>query len=217
MDCINKEFAGIAGYSNNDAEDHPYFNWDSEETIIYSESHLDDLEAPVIYLTPPVVLPDEQMEADKELEDILIDTGLEKRPKAVDPFQITDTDTANTAIKVSKTKIDNLRHKRSALMRTMRETATFMSSDHSKHVHYRSQSQELKEVEKQLDEELIHLLKLEHVKKSLSKLRGAGHDTEVAEEELEDRENELAKAGFDDDDEEGLEEDDGGRSYSDEL
>ncbi|GFE52967.1 phage infection protein, putative [Babesia ovis] len=218
MDHIAEELGSLGINSNLDAEKLPLLSWDNQDNIFYSESTLDDLEAPVIYLTPPVVLPDEQMEADKELENILVDTGLENKPKAVDPFRLTTLDEVNTAIKVCKGTIDNLRQKRKSLMKNIRDAAVQIATDHSKHATFKSLNQDLLEIEKKLDDELARLLQLEHVKKSLTKAHGAGHDVEDAEEDLEEREEELAHAVADEETEEDNEQEDSeSSSHADEL
>ncbi|ORM41837.1 uncharacterized protein BXIN_0557 [Babesia sp. Xinjiang] len=200
LDTIAEEAAALQDNPNDDMRAVPLSHLDLDDLIIFSEASMDELEAPVIYLTPPVVLPDEQMEADTEVEKILIDTGLEKKPERVDPFRLTSLNEVNTALKMCKSAIDSLRQKRNSLMKNIRESAAQMATDHSKHATYKAQNQELLEVEKHLDDELARLLKLEHVKKSLAKKHGAGHDVEDAEEELEERESELAEASVEEED-----------------
>ncbi|GBE59335.1 signal peptide containing protein, putative [Babesia ovata] len=177
----------------------------AEELAMMKDSHatMDDMEAPVIYLTPPVELPDEQMEADKEVEKLLMDTGLEGKPHSLpedefDPFKLTSMNEVMTALKKSKSTIDTLREKRNALLKTLRESAMYVATDHSKMLTYKAVNQELDEVDNLIEKETATLLKLEHVKKTLSKSHGTGHDIETEEADLEKREEEIAE-GYDSD------------------
>ncbi|GIX61750.1 signal peptide containing protein [Babesia caballi] len=186
-----------------------------------SEATMDDLEAPVIYLTPPMVLPDEQMEADQEVEAILTSTGLEKETEGpVDPFrvgspasrqnssQLTSLNDVKAALEECKDQINQLRAKRQDLLRGIRDTTINIAAVQKTNRVYEALNQELVDVENRLEKQTSRLLRLQHVKKALTKVRlavallqltrqqahGAGHDAEGAEAELEDRESELASA-----------------------
>ncbi|CDR96618.1 hypothetical protein, conserved [Babesia bigemina] len=163
-----------------------------------SDASIDKMEAPVIYLTPPVELPDEQMEADKEVEKLLMDTGLEDKPHSLpeddfDPFTLTSMDEVMTAMKKTKSTIDTLREKRTALLKTLRESSMYVATDHSKMLTYKAVNQELDEVDNIIEKETTTLLKLEHVKRTLSRNHGAGRDVENEEAKLEKREEEIAE------------------------
>ncbi|KAK1932617.1 hypothetical protein X943_000018 [Babesia divergens] len=164
---------------------------------VFEMSSLYMMEAPVMYLTPPSISPEEQFDADKEVEDVLVATGLENKPTDVseadiDPFQITSLSVANTAIKSCKSELEALQKKHGELSKRMRSVTLQMSTDRSRLYEYKSLKQEMSELDRRMNEDTKRLVKLEHVKEALIKKQGAGKNVEDEEGELEHREGELS-------------------------
>lgn len=162
------------------------------------------MEAPVIYLTPPAILPNEQIDAGSEAELVLLKTGLEKEPKDVskediDPYHMTSLPDVKTAIKSCKHEIEMLRKKRDELWKRVKTISPQLSTDRSRLFEYKSAKQELQLLNKKLDDEATRLTKLEHVKAAL--IKKTGKDVENEEKALEDRESELAQETVDSDQE----------------
>ncbi|KAK2197962.1 hypothetical protein BdWA1_000966 [Babesia duncani] len=162
--------------------------------MAYQESTIDFMEAPVIFLEPPLILPKQQLETEKKIENILISTGLEGLSRFNFIIQITDLDEANAAIKHAKSELARHRQDRDYLFKRMKIVALKVPSDQSLLSEYKAIKQELLVKDSQIHAQVVDLEKLKHVKAAIIKKNGPGKNFETLEQELESREEELEDA-----------------------
>ncbi|EKX72924.1 signal peptide containing protein [Theileria equi strain WA] len=168
-------------------------NSTAKGNLIYDESTIDLMEAPVIFLEPPLILPRQQINSDKEVEKLLKSTGLETETedKSSDPYKITSMSEVATTEKIIKSEIQKLRQDREILFRKMRSESMKIPDHPSSFSDFKMLKQELEEKDAKLKKEIIKLSQLEHVKEVLIKKHGPGKDVEDEEKKLEDREEEI--------------------------
>ncbi|KAK1444988.1 hypothetical protein BgAZ_108940 [Babesia gibsoni] len=140
-------------------------------------------DAPVVYLTIPAILPDEQIDILDWTKTLLI------RHRQVEE------------IKTCKQEIKNLRKRHDAEWERMRAVSLQFSTDRSKLSEFKALKQELDLLDKRIDEEAERLYKLEEVEDALIKKEGAADEAAGEESKLEAREQELADAADEEDEE----------------
>uniref|UniRef100_A0A3B0MT42 Uncharacterized protein n=1 Tax=Theileria annulata TaxID=5874 RepID=A0A3B0MT42_THEAN len=183
-------------YINNELKDQLYkfgqlnniFSNQTNNTIIYNENTIKNMEAPVIYLEPPLILPKEQIKIDTEVEKFLKDSGLEIITKDMsnDPLHILNIDEVKISEKVIKSKIKKLENKRKELFEKLRK----LSLESENITEFNLTNQNIKQIDKLLKNEIEKLTQIELTKKTLIN-KGPGIDMKNNEINLENKELEI--------------------------
>ncbi|XP_955009.1 uncharacterized protein TA03935 [Theileria annulata] len=183
-------------YINNELKDQLYkfgqlnnlFSNQTNHTILYNENTIKNMEAPVIYLEPPLILPKEQIKIDTEVEKFLKDSGLEIITKDMsnDPLHILNIDEVKISEKVIKSKIKKLENKRKELFEKLRK----LSLESENITQFNLTNQNIKQIDKLLKNEIEKLTQIELTKKTLIN-KGPGIDMKNNEINLENKELEI--------------------------
>ncbi|BAM41264.1 conserved hypothetical protein [Theileria orientalis strain Shintoku] len=133
------------------------------------ESTVNSMEAPVIYLEPPLILPKSQIKTDEEVENFLKKVGLEDETndKSDDPYKITNIDDAKTTESSIKSKLAKMRKTREDMFKKMRTLSIKIPGDPEATREFNNLKIGLKKLDDALENQIKKLTQVEHVKAAL--------------------------------------------------
>ncbi|UKJ88969.1 hypothetical protein MACJ_002215 [Theileria orientalis] len=166
------------------------------------------MEAPVIYLEPPLILPKSQIKIDEEVENFLKKVGLEDETndKSDDPYKITNIDDAKTTESSIKSRLSKMRKTREDMFKRMRTLSIKIPGDPEASREFNKLKNGLKKLDDALENQIKKLTQVEHVKAALIDKKGAGSDAMAGEEQMEEREEEIENEEEKEEEENGGEE-----------